>query len=645
LHSLGIFAETTNLSKKNILIINSYEPNNPWTANEESGVRAGLEGVSSTITIFHEYMDSKRIYGDTYDRKFLDYLVEKYKNTKIDVVITTDDYATFYVEKYRKVLIGDDVPVVFMGVNDITFEAEGFVGIYERINIKGTCDLIKTVHGKETPILIISDKTLTSVSIVKDVVATPEWLKENQIEVFIENDLMKIKQKLMKYNKGVIVMLLFNEDSKGNKYTYYEGLKSISDNTALPIYSTWEFYLNQGIVGGSLVTEKDMGDKASDLIMRLLNGEHISNLKSKETEAKNVLDYKIMSRFGIDYKMLEGRSDIINRPTNFWADYYQLMMLFVSVVVIFVIIIALLINNIRQKNVFYRTVGEHKNEIIQSHQKLEKRLAESIDKTKALNDRNIELLHIILALKKKVGFSERLPSILHEINGMLGNIRSRIDFLQIQSERLEKNEAHLSAENQFEEMREMLNESIVDCEMNMASTIHLISATKTCYSDLNEGEYRNYKVYGFIDAFWQMLKPTLKKKKVNFVMKVADDASLYGNPGDFLTVLAILFGNSIRHGYPVNSEQGLKIEIEAYSSQNYFHFIYRDDGEGCSTEKLEKGLQTSLETAALSGSGIGLYQLNYVVTTVMNGQINISGDEHEGIQVRINIPRAGERNV
>lgn len=79
-------------------------------------------------------------------------------------------------------------------------------------------------------------------------------------------------------------------------------------------------------------------------------------------------------------------------------------------------------------------------------------------------------------------------------------------------------------------------------------------------------------------------------------------------------------------------------------SQHMIHLVYRDDGDGCPTEKLENAMNGQLETAALHKSGIGLYQLNAIVTDTMNGQVSISGDVDEGIQVRINIPKAGEHN-
>lgn len=638
------FAQTAENDKQNILIINSYEPDNPWTHTEEEGLEKGLEMISGQIRIFHEYMDSKRLHGSAYDSVFTRYLLEKYKYTPIDLVVTTDDYATQYVKNHRSEFLKEKIPVVFMGVNDLTFKEPYFVGVYENIDIGGTIDLVKIIHGEETPIIIFTDKTLSSESIVKSLLDDPDWLNQRGAKLVMENNLIAAKRHLSNFRDGVVIFLLFNEDDSGKTYTYYEGLDMVRESTDLPIYSVWDFYIGHGIVGGSLITEKEMGESASNLITRLLSGEDYTVLSNTATKAKKVLDYPVMTHYGIDKSKIIDKATIVNEPVTFWGEYYQLMMLFISVLAIFIIIIGLLINNIRQKTKYYTIVGEHKNEIVQANQKLEKRVLESQNKVADLTERNHELAQYILEMKKKVGFAERLPFIFHEINVMLGTVHSRIAFLQAQSERLERNEAKISAEKQFDELRELLSEALVNCEINMESTIQLVGASKTCYSDLAVTDPRNYKISVFVESFWLMIKPTLKKKKVSFVAKIPEEVSLYGNPGDFLTILAILFGNSLRHGYPMHPERGLKIEIEAYMSQHMIHLVYRDDGDGCPTEKLENAINGQLETAALHKSGIGLYQLNAIVTDTMNGQVSISGDVDEGIQVRINIPKAGEHN-
>lgn len=639
-----VYASEGKIPKKNILIINSYDPYNPWTQTEEKGIEDGLQLIRGNVNVFHEYMDSKRLHGKDYEVYFTRYIIEKYSNIKIDLVVSTDDYATLYVKKYRSKFLGEKIPVVFSGVNDLSFKEPYFVGVYERVDIKGTVELIKSIHGEKTPVTIVSDKTLTSSNIIESIINDSVWLKENDVKIISDNNVIEFRKKLNLLKNGAILCLIFNEDSAGNTYTYFEGLDLIRNITDLPIYTVWDFYIGHGAIGGSLITKGEMSESLSNLIIRLINGEDYLALESVITKSKNLIDYSLMSRYGINKKQVVGKATIVNEPVTIWSEYYQLMVIIIGLLGIFIIIIFLLTKKINQKNKGYAIISEHKTEVLQVNQKLEKKLKEVQHLIDQMNERNELMIQLILDLKRKVGFSERLPFILHEINAVLSSIRSRIESLQAQNERLERNEANLSSKQQFEELRELLKESTMDCEIHMESAILLVGATKTCYSDLSTGDQRNYKLSGFVEAFWQMVKPTLKKKKVTFVSNIPDDIALFGNPSEFLTLLAILFGNSLRHGYPTKGDVGLKIEIEAYSSKQAIHIIFRDDGEGCSTEKLEMALKKPLEISNLTRNGIGLYQLNKIVTGAMNGQLIISGDIDQGVQVRINIPKAGESN-
>ncbi len=627
--------------RKNILIVNSYDAENPWTQSEEEGIKEGLLSSGENIMIFHEYMDAKHSHSSGYEDSFSMYLKEKYKNLNISVVVTTDDYATLFVKNHRQSFLSEDVPVVFCGVNDLQFQAPQFVGVYESVDIRGTIALIQSIHGDKVPIMLVTDQSLSSVSITKNLLDDKNWLKEQRVTFISENNESIIKRNLNNFKDGAVIFLLFNEDDKGNSYTYFEGLHMIRSFTDLPVYSVWDFYLGQGIVGGSMITKEVMGEEVSNQIKRLLVGDPVASLTSKTTEARNVLDYDVMTHYGLSTDSNFGKAEIINKPVTFWGENYPVLMLFAGMVFIFIVLIILLLNSIRQKNKYYQMVGEHKMEIMNSSQKLGRRVEELQSQINDLHQLNSNMIFKLLEYRKRAGLSERLPFILHEINASLATMQAKLSYLDSHSIHIERNDSAMAPEMQYEELREILADSISNCDIDLNHIIQLVGATKTCFSDLGIEDHRNYKIKGFVDSFWMMLKPTMKKKKVSFVSKIPEDISLFGNPGDFVTIIGILLGNSLRHGINGSADRELKIEVEAYASQSQVHLIYRDNGLGCSTEILEKEMHKNIEDVKLDTSGIGLFQLYMIITKIFHGTISISGEYNEGVQVRINIPKAG----
>lgn len=632
----------TSSPKKNILIINSYDPDNPWTQSEEQGIQESLSDLGETVSFFHEYMDTKHFHELAYEEAFSNYLQEKYRHQKIDIVVTTDDFATLFVKANKDLFIKADVPVVFCGVNDLTFKADRFAGVYENVDLKGTISLIQSIHGEKTPIVMVTDKSLSSISITKSLKDNSEWLKSQNVEFISVSDPMQIKKKLNNFKNGAVLFLLFNEDNEGNSYTYFEGLDMIRSYTDLPIYSVWDFYLGRGVVGGSMITKEAMGEDVGQMIRRLLAGEELTSLSSKTTQARNVMDYEMMTRYGLEKTVNLGKAEVVNRPSTFWTENGSVIMLFTGMIVIFIILVMLLVNSIRQKNKYYQLVGEHKSEILNSSQKQERKIEELQNKIREISERNEMLVLGTLEFRKRAGLSERLPFILHEINALLATMKSKLSYLESHSDHISRNETGLDVETQYKELTDVLRDSIGNCDIDLEHIIQLVGSTKTCFSDLGVDDHRNYKIKGFVDAFWTMLKPTVKKKKVSFISKIPEDLSLFGNPGDFVTIIAILMGNSLRHGMNGSSERELNIEFEAYASQAQLHFIYRDNGLGCDTEKLEKAMNRGVDEFVIGKDGIGLFQLNRIVTTILKGTISISGDYNQGVQVRINIPKAGE---
>lgn len=625
-----------------VLILNSYEPQNPWTKVQEDGIIKSLESQMSTTKIYREYMDSKRMYGETYDAHFSEYLKNKYKEQDLQLIITTDDYATKFVQSYKTQFAPAEAPVVFSGLNDLNFKDPNFVGVYEKVNIEGTVELIQKLQGDDTPILMITDRTLSSERIIEASVSDTTWLKAHNVTLLQSDNLNVIGPKVSGMREGAIIFLLFNEDNEGKQYSYYEGLAEVKKYTDLPVYVVWDFYMGQNVLGGACITEKAMAEDLGKILTRLLNGEPIAQIASTTTEGVPVVDYDMLNKYGLLSAAESAKLDIVNQPMSFWEEYAQLITLIFTLSLVFVVIIILLINNIRQKNKYYDVVGEYKAEMQQTHQKLEKKLSESNQLIEVLTSDQERYIRAVMDLKKKASLIDRLPLVFHEHNMILGGLHASISELHSQSERIIRNESRLSSETQLKELEELIVEVCTMAEMQIQGIISVTGAVRTCVNDLNTNQYRNYKPQAYIEAFWQIVKPTLKKRKVTVSQKIADDVLIYGNPGDFITLLMILLGNGIKHGYVLSPERPLRIELEMYGNQNCTQLIYRDDGNGCPTEKLEMALNRKLDGSLLETGGVGLYMLNQIVTEKLHGQIHISGDVDEGVQIRITIPKAGE---
>ena len=114
--AFGIFTLPASLSyaqsteKKKVLILNSYHIGYKWTDDIVKAIQHVLSDKS--ISLYIEYMDTKRISDERYFQQLHEIYKLKYDKVKFDVIISSDDDAFNFLGKYRDDIF-PNTPVVF----------------------------------------------------------------------------------------------------------------------------------------------------------------------------------------------------------------------------------------------------------------------------------------------------------------------------------------------------------------------------------------------------------------------------------------------------------------------------------------------------------------------------------------------------
>ena len=159
--------------KKNILILTSYHRGYEWNDIIEQGFLSILKNYGEYINIKIEYMDVLNNNDEIYYDKLLTLYKYKYKNSKFDMVICSDNSAYDFFQEHRDELF-PSTPLIFTGLNN--FESyksqdkliENSTGVLESIDIKSNIDLILTLHPDTKNIFIILDNTIIGTELSTD---------------------------------------------------------------------------------------------------------------------------------------------------------------------------------------------------------------------------------------------------------------------------------------------------------------------------------------------------------------------------------------------------------------------------------------------------------------------------------------------
>jgi len=341
---------------KNILILNSYHKGFDWTDAQVSAAKQVLLEKFRDIELYVEYMDTKRIYTAEYIEHLMKTFKLKYKNKKLDAIITTDDNALKFVMKYHEELFAK-APVSFCGINDYQesmFEdKKEFTGLVEILDIKPTIDLALKLHPSTRKVVVIVDNTPTGIGQRKDVAAVAPQYENLKFEYLKGEDLSneELFEKLQKLSRDSIVLLTVWLRDKNNDYLpTHEGGHLISSNATVPVYGIIDMYMGQGITGGKLLNSRTHGKTAAEIALRILDGERPSDIPVliKSTNPY-MFDYQQLDRWGISLSALPEGSIVINKPFSIYDEYKHLIWSVVAIIVLLVVFVAFLAGNIQHR--------------------------------------------------------------------------------------------------------------------------------------------------------------------------------------------------------------------------------------------------------------------------------------------------------
>ncbi|MCB2212326.1 PAS domain S-box protein [bacterium] len=320
--------ETT--SNKRVLLLNSYHEGYLWTDQITEALIDGL--ASDSVSLHIEYMDSKRHVGSDYQVLLRNILIAKHRKTHYDVVITTDNLAFEFYKSYGEQIFGD-APLVCCGVNYLTFNdmyrLKNATGISEEVNLIDNFKLIKRLHPSVNRTLVISDMTNTGKRIQEEVDRIVREIGDElpEIEQISDVTIHELIDRLQNLDPNTVVLhTLFTRDNKGQFFEFDEGTRLICDNSAVPVYGTWNFELGHGIVGGLLVDGYDMGLAVAEIAQEVLAGTPAGDIPVRyETPTAYQFDYRQLREFNISESQLPDDSEVLFGPVTFYRQYKTLI--------------------------------------------------------------------------------------------------------------------------------------------------------------------------------------------------------------------------------------------------------------------------------------------------------------------------------
>lgn len=364
----------------NILILNSYHQGLKWTHDQTNGILEKLQDPTEQH-VYLEYLDWKRYPTTAHLDNEFSYLKSKYDDHKIDLIITTDDVALKFALEHRKEIFSD-APIVFSGILESSAETllQGYdrvTGVYEIVDSEGTLKLALNINPHIKNIYVLHDQSESGYASGYDVFNAVEKMNSEEdtklvVHSLAELGIDEILQKVVTLDKDSMVLIgSFNRDINGTIFSPDVIANEVSISSSVPVFSLYEFLLNSGVTGGSLLSGRIQGEHAAEQALKVLGGQDINTLPIIEdrTFVKG-FNYNELVRFNISEQLIPKDSTIINKPFSFVETYRTLVVITSTVLIVLLFLVGGLLVNIRRRFKVENSLRIKNEEISAMHEEL-----------------------------------------------------------------------------------------------------------------------------------------------------------------------------------------------------------------------------------------------------------------------------------
>lgn len=621
-------------SLKRLLVLNSYSPGYKWTNDEIRGIAEAVEEADNTVRIHCEFMDTKRVSDAEYFRLLYETYRYKFRNTRFDVIITTDNDALEFMLKYRDRLF-PGTPVVFCGVN--YFEpsqlhgARLFTGVNEAPDLKATLDLALKLQPKTRQIVVIGDTTTTGLLVHSALLQVLPAYRDRVNFVFLEDtDMPEILAKVRGLKAdSLIFYIFFFRDKNGKVFDFDQSISMITRESPVPIYGTWDFNLGYGMVGGLLTSGYDQGKTAGTMAIRILRGEKVENIPIVMNSPNHYMfDYRQLRRFGIDLSALPPDSVVINRPARFYTVPPLVIWGTVAALAALVLIILLLLRTMAARK-------KAEDELRSLTEELEKRVEE---RTKELQEAYLglqaeteERIRVMEELRQKdqlLIHQSRMAAVGEVLSNIAHHWRQPLNVLGLRVQEIG-----------FSSKLGSFSKELLDT--NIAKAMEILNGLSKTIDDfrtfsLQDKQLVTFKVNEVIEKTVSLIAENFREQGIVIETSSAGEPQIDGYPNEYAQALLNILMNS-RDAFKERQISDARITLRSWTEDGRSEVLISDNAGGIEEGILDKIFDAYFTTKELGkGSGIGLFMSKKIIEKNMGGRLTARNTDG-GVEFRITV--------
>jgi len=309
---------------KQVLVLYSTRTDNQFSIIGERELPRILDvGPRTDLDYYSEFIDLSRFRDPSQPILIANFLRQKYRDTRFDVVIAMQDVAVQFLKENRESLF-PDVPVVYLANTRNASFGPNSTGLIQERKFTGTVALIEKLQPDARTVFVIAgaapgDKAYED-AMRSQMQSFNSRLKVNYLSGLATDELERRLARLPE--RSAVYYLRVTEDGAGNKYHPLEYIDRVAAAANAPTYCWVDSALDHGIVGGSLYSQLEAIRRTGQLALRVLGGEKAESIDTSAIDLNSdQVDWRQLRRWGIDETRVPAGTIINFRDPSIWDRY------------------------------------------------------------------------------------------------------------------------------------------------------------------------------------------------------------------------------------------------------------------------------------------------------------------------------------
>ncbi len=343
--------------RKNVLVLFDERDNLPGLAVLDRALRSTLESSPNVkVDVYSESLDRSRFQDEAYYPFVRDYLRQKYSRKRLDAIIAVMGPSLNFLMTYGNEIAGG-APIVFSGIDPREIENRNLgpnvTGVLLKRDFKGTLDVALRLQPDTQQVVFIGGTSDFDKRLIEQAKAEIEPYQDKlAINYFTDFELEELLDKVSKLPpKTVILLSTVFRDITGESFVPHEVAQLISNRANAPVYASLDQFLGRGIVGGHLYSNETHGQKAGELVLRLLEGQKVAEIPIVDgSTSANMFDSRELKRWAISEDRLPIGSIVQFKEPSAWELYRPYIAAALAILILQSVLIAwLLVTRARKR--------------------------------------------------------------------------------------------------------------------------------------------------------------------------------------------------------------------------------------------------------------------------------------------------------